>query len=270
MNYSYIIIDDNQESVLKTKAMAASFSELDFVASANNYNDGLNLILEHKPQLVFLEIDPTDKSSNLSLSLINELYRYLNVIPKIIITTSSKDFAFEAIKYEVTDYLLKPLARIDFVKLMLKLQKSQSEIQVDSNNSEIQQEKPIFLPQPELVNQAQSLTLCIKSYGDYRYIAAKDICYLRADNNSTDIHLNNGEMITAFKTLKHFEEALSFPFIRIHNSYIVNRSCISRIHSGNSVCYIKNSGVKLPFSKSYKINIDLIISEFASGNYLEI
>jgi DNA-binding LytR/AlgR family response regulator len=42
-------------------------------------------------------------------------------------------------------------------------------------------------------------------YGDYRYIDARDICYLQADNNSTDIHLNNGEMVTAFKTLKHFE-----------------------------------------------------------------
>lgn len=270
MNYSYIIIDDNQESVLKTKAIADSFSELDFVASANNYDDGLNLILEHNPQLVFLEIDPADKASNLSLLLINELHRYLKVIPKIIITTSSKDLAFDAIKYEVFDYLIKPLLKIDLVKLILKLNKSKIETEVDLHEPIITDLKTTFLPQSETVHQSQSLILCIKSYGDYRYIEAKDICYLRADNNSTDIHLNNGEMITAFKTLKHFEEALSFPFIRIHNSYIVNRNCISRIHSGNSVCYIKNSNVKLPFSKSYKVNIDLIISEFASGNYLEI
>jgi len=75
MNYSYIIIDDDQESVLKTKAIADSFSELVFVSSANNYQEGLNLILEHTPKLVFLEIDPTDKASNLSLTFINELYR---------------------------------------------------------------------------------------------------------------------------------------------------------------------------------------------------
>jgi len=81
MNYPYIIIDDNQESVLKTKAIADGFSELVFVASANNYADGLNLILEHSPKLIFLEIDPADTASNLSLALINELYRYLKVIP---------------------------------------------------------------------------------------------------------------------------------------------------------------------------------------------
>ena len=97
MNYSYIIIDDDQESVLKTKAMADSFSELTFIASANNYEEGLNLILEHIPQLIFLEIDPSDKKSKLSLMLINELHRHLKVIPTIIVTTSKKDLAYEAI-----------------------------------------------------------------------------------------------------------------------------------------------------------------------------
>jgi DNA-binding LytR/AlgR family response regulator len=57
---------------------------------------------------------------------------------------------------------------------------------------------------------------CASTYGDHRYIDAKDICFLQADNNSTDIHLNNGEMITGFKKLKYFEAVLSYPFIRIH------------------------------------------------------
>ncbi|MBG6109269.1 DNA-binding LytR/AlgR family response regulator [Flavobacterium sp. CG_23.5] len=270
MNYSYIIIDDNQESVLNTKAVADGFSELIFVAEANNYTAGLNLILEHQPDLIFLEIDSAKKESNLSLNLINELHRYLQVIPKIIITTSKKDLAFEAIQYGVTDYLLKPLMKIDFIKLILKLNKSEIQSQTTTEQSIILDEIPTNLPQQKPTSEEKPLILCVKSYGDYRYIDAKDICYLQADNNSTDIHLNNGEMITAFKTLKHFEGILSAPFIRIHNSYIVNRNYISRIHTGNTVCYIKNTTVKLPFSKSYKSNIDLIISEFNNGNYLEI
>jgi DNA-binding LytR/AlgR family response regulator len=270
MNYSYIIIDDNQESVLKTKAIADSLSELTFVASANNYTDGLNLILEHTPQLVFLEIDPANVASNLSLTLINELYRYLKVIPKIIVTTAKKDLAFEAIQYEVADYLIKPLVRIDLVKSILKLNKSNWENENLKAQPLLIEERPTILEHVELTGRGKSLMLCIKSYGDYRYIDAKDICYFKADNNSTDIHLKNGEMVTAFKTLKHFEEALSFPFIRIHNSYIVNRNCISRIQTGNSLCYIKNTTTKLPFSKSYKANIDLIISDFSNGNYLAI
>lgn len=278
MNYPYIIIDDNQESVLKTKGVAHSFPELDFVASANTYSEGLDLVLEHKPKLIFLEIDPVDPKSNLSLSLINELYRYLTVVPKIIITTSKKDFAFDAIQYEVADYLIKPVVRIDLVKSLLKLKKTigEDEAYVIQNSVFEKDPKtnivPVSVPtqQKEIIKTEQPLILCIKSYGDYRYIDAKDICYFQADNNSTDIHLNNGEMVTAFKTLKHFEGILPAPFTRIHNSYIVNRNYISRIHTGNTVCYIKNTTTKLPYSKSYKANIDTIISDFSNGNYLEI
>jgi DNA-binding LytR/AlgR family response regulator len=278
INYPYIIIDDNQESVLKTQAIADGFSELVFIASANNYTDGLNLILEHTPKLIFLEIDPADKKSNLSLALINELYRYLKVIPKIIITTTKKELAFDAIQYEVADYMIKPVQRMDLVKSLLKLKKSIIEDEVYVMQNPVLEQAPKLLTEKKTTTLAeqrisnidQPLLLCIKSYGDYRYIDAKDICYFQADNNSTDIHLNNGEMVTAFKTLKHFEGILSAPFARIHNSYIVNRNYVSRIHTGNAVCYIKNTTTKIPFSKSYKENIDLIISEFANGNYLEI
>ncbi len=300
MNYPYIIIDDNPESVAKTKAIADGFSELVFVATASNYADGLHLILEHSPKLIFLEIDPEDKKSNLSLTLINELHRYLSVIPKIIVTTSKKELAFEAIQYEVTDYVLKPIQRIDLIKSILKMKKAIGEDEVfiakkaslhkiqspveeasqdfteeqpedaEETNDTPKKQIPVSFTQKGMAHKEQPLVLCIKSYGDYRYIDAKDICYFQADNNSTDIHLNNGEMVTAFKTLKHFEGILSHPFIRIHNSYILNRDYISRIHTGNAVCYIKNTTTKIPFSKSYKENVDLIISDFANGNYLEI
>ncbi|GIZ07951.1 LytTR family DNA-binding domain-containing protein [Flavobacterium sp. UMI-01] len=277
MTYSYIIIDDHQESAQKTKSITDGFSELTFLGIASTYDEGLNLILEHKPQLIFLEIEPADKKSNLSLALISELYRYLNVVPKIIVTTSKKELAFEAIQYEVADYFIKPVTRIDMVKSLLKIEKSNNNSQAVVVPEGIKH--PTYEPIPaiestmmktEAVTTVEPLILCVKSYGDYRYIDTRDIAYFQADNNSTDIHLTNGEMITAFKTLKHFEGVLPYPFVRIHNSYIVNSNCISRIHTGNSVCYIKNTAIKLPFSKSYKGNIDLIIAEISSGNYLEI
>ena len=278
MNYPYIIIDDNQESVLKTKAVADGFSELVFVASANNYTDGLNLILEHTPKILFLEINPSDPSSNLSLVLINELHRFLKVLPKIIITTTGKEFAFEALQYEVTNYIIKPVQKMDLVKLILKLSKSTVEEDVYLMKNQAVNLSPQLLMdktahhahQHFVPSAEQPLIICIKSYGYYRYINSNDICYLQADNNSTDIYLNTGEVVTAFKTLKHFECVLSSPFARIHNSYIINRNYISRIHTGNALCYIKNTTIKIPFSKSYKGNIDSIISSFANGNYLEI
>ena len=303
MSYTFIIIDDNQDDVTKTQAIAERFRNLSFLASANNYDEGVNLILEHQPSLIFLEIDPSDKKSNLSLSLINELYRYLKVVPKIIITSSKKELAYDALKYEVVDYLLKPLDINDFRKAILKFDRA-----IKSDLPYLEEKNPVAtfevldetlvqdldptendvavkvipavenptaaLSVPEVsgeMQKQQSLVICVKSYGDYRYIDSDDVLYFEADNNSTDIHLNNGEMITAFKTLKHFEGVLPpTQFLRIHNSYIINVNQVSRIHTGNTVCYIKNSTTKLPFSKSYKENVDLIITRIAAGNYLEI
>jgi DNA-binding LytR/AlgR family response regulator len=291
MSQTYIIIDDDKGSILKTQAVAERFKNLSFVASANNYDDGLNLILEHQPHLVFLEIDPADKKSNLSLALINELYRYLSVVPKIIVITNKNELAYEALQYEVIDYLLKPVNINDFRKAILKFDRA-----IKSNVPYSEEKNPVatfevldealvedieIAENPEVtlgtpivsgeMQKPQSLVICVKSYGDYRYIDSGDVLYFEADNNSTDIHLNNGEMITAFKTLKHFETVLPpTQFLRIHNSYIINVNQVSRIHTGNTVCYIKNTTTKLPFSKSYKENVDLIITRIASGNYLEI
>lgn len=119
------------------------------------------------------------------------------------------------------------------------------------------------------IQQNTDLILCVKSYGDYRYIDAKSI-QLTADNNSTDIHpLSTGEVVTAFKTLKTFENVLKFPFFRIHHSCIANVQHI-RIHAGNTTCYVKNTTMKLRFSKTYRDNIDQIIKIIASGNYIKI
>lgn len=326
MKHTFIILDDETESVLRTLSVVARFPSLHFVGSATSGEEGLNLILEHQPALVFLEISPKIEDHLLSLQLISELHRFLDVLPKIIVTTTSKELAYEAMKYGAVDFLLKPINTNDVRKLVMHYEKSFSRT-IQQPNIESSQHLPIIenrhsittvvenensnLPVVEveedvkdnaidqpiaeqeveiesadlpaenepvrkvvvedvLSKEEKPLIICVKSYGDYRFIEAKDICYLQADNNSTDIHLFNGEMITAFKTLKHFENVLSVPFVRIHNSYIVNMDYVSRIHTGNSVCYIKNTTTKLPFSKSYKENVDAIINSIAKGNYLEI
>ena len=304
-DFTFIVVDENQNTIVKTKQVAESFQNLVFLGSATSCDEAIDCVLEHQPDLVFLEIDPQDKASDLSLAFINALYRYMTVVPKIVVTTNTPSLAYEAIKYGVYDYLLKPLEQKDLRKTIARLNKEaqisvplsarplpraveqQHPQQTDSTeNDEVLSDEAIAIveasavhnqhPAPEgpvvtaIVHKEQPLVLCVKSYGDYRYIDAADICYLQADNNSTDLHLSNGEMITAFKTLKHFENVLQKPFFRIHNSYIVNIDYISRIHTGNAVCHIKNSTTKLPFSKSYKETIDEIIAVIASGNYLEI
>jgi len=336
------------------------FSNFILVASATTYDEGLNLILEFQPDLVFLEVNPQVKSSQLSLLLINELHRYLTKIPDIIAVSKDSSFAFDAVKYDVADYLIKPITEVDLRKTFLRIEKneltsinrtaksisentlispaipSDQEIklpiqqlnipaQSELLNSELISLKNEIIALKESINLLSETTntidskeltqliiqtisenlsvikeidwtsiidekisltakypdvvstteepkrklICIKSYGDYRFLELDDLAFLQADNNSTDITLNTGEQITAFKTLKYFEENLPLNFYRIHNSYIVNKDYISRIHTGNSLCYIKNTKNQIPFSKSYKDNIDLILTQLAGSEHKE-
>jgi len=302
MKHDYIVLSDNRHDIAETKAVASVFPQLSFVGSALDFDNGLDLVLEKQPAIVFLEIQPQDPASHFGLSFISELYRYLTIIPQIIVTAKNADLAYEALRYDVLDYLVTPFRSLELRKCLLRFEKSLpvkpadagtpptvsytpapqevveekqasekelSEVEQPEENAEIQVIRPDVLPEVYQPNE-KPLIICVKSYGDYRFIEAGDICYIQADNNSADIHLNNGEMITAFKTLKQFENALPSPFVRIHNSYIVNIDYVSRIHTGNSVCYLKNAAAtKLPFSKSYKENVDAIINSITNGNYLE-
>ena len=80
MKYPYIIIDDNPQDVLETQSAFDSFSNYFLLGKADNYDDAVNLVLEHNPKLIVLEIDPENKESRLSLALINELHRFVKTM----------------------------------------------------------------------------------------------------------------------------------------------------------------------------------------------
>lgn len=289
--YRYIILNQSEDLTKELKAQLDGLQHLLYSGSADSLSSAIDLVIEQLPDLIFLCADPEFRKDGLGLNLVAELQRYLRVTPKIVLISADSEAAAEALRYEIFDFIPFPYRRVDLVKAVLKFERSidaqgfnfsiapatEPKIEVveaehvsEAISDEVPDVNQLEVRDAIPVEKEKPLVICVKSYGDYRFINADDIAYLKADNNSTDIHLNNGEMITAFKTLKHFENVLKSPFVRIHNSYIVNIDYVSRIHTGNSVCYLKNSGIKLPFSKSYKENIDSILQNITKGNYLEI
>ncbi|NMH27664.1 LytR/AlgR family response regulator transcription factor [Flavobacterium silvaticum] len=267
MKHQYVIITDNHHELAETKAALSLFPKYECCGTAADFDSGLELVLEKLPDLIFLEIDPDNPESGLNLSFISELYRFLNKPPQIIVTAKSQEKAFQVLKYGVLDMLVAPFRSFELRKTLLRFEKDFGTVPIMEVVRETPEPTPIIAT-IEAAPIEKPLILCVKSYGDYRFIEAADILYMQADNNSTDIYLRNGEMVTAFKTLKQFETSLKLPFVRIHNSYIVNSDFVTRIHLGNSVCYLKDS-LKIPFSKSYKDNVDGILNQITGGNYLE-
>jgi DNA-binding LytR/AlgR family response regulator len=163
--------------------------------------------------------------------MVTELYQYMKELPLFIAVSRTKDHAYDAIKYNFFDYWLLPFSEFDIRKTVRRLQKQ--------------------LPQEE-----ESPTLCLKSYNDYQYLNTDDILFLKADNNTTDFHMKDGSIISAYKTLKTFEGQLPKNFMRVHQSYILNKNYVSRINYGKSLCTLKSTKTQLPFSRSYRPNID--------------
>ncbi len=229
MEYDYTIINSDAASSHELRLQLAEFKEFRCAGVSNNCSDGLNIILKQMPDVVFINLT---ENTTACFSMITELHQYLKLMPLCIGISKTKDLAYEAIKNGFFDYWLLPLNEFDIRKTSLKLQKQQ------------------------LKEQCNNTTLCLKSYKDYRYIDTNDILYLKADNNTTDVILKDGSIVSAFKTLKTFENRLPQNFIRIHQSYILNTDFISRINYGKSICTLKNGDAQLPFSKSYKTKID--------------
>lgn len=267
MQYTYLIVDDDLDHVQDILTKMRDFPEFVFGGTATGKDEAVDKILELRPTFVFLEIDPVNKKSDLSLQVITELYRYLDVLPKFIAVTATTKHAYEAIGAGVFDYIIKPVELPRLRKTLLRVLKTYSARYKDNAG-------PVVV-KPEVANVEENIeeipitteidtgTICIKSYGDYQFVPLNEIIYLEADNNTTDFILQNGRKLTAYKTLKHYETNLPSFFFRIHNSYIINSQHVSRINTGKSLVYLNSGETSIPFSKTFKENIDTLIKLIA-------
>lgn len=228
MAYSYTIIDSDVTSNLRLQQYLSEYGEFKCCSKASNSIEGLNAILKYTPDIVFINLN---ENANAYFQMTMELHQYGNYIPIFIGISTSKNYAYEAIKNNFFDYWLLPYNEFDIRKSILRLKK--------------------MMPQ-----EVEPQTLCLKSYRDFQYLNTDDILYLKADNNATEFVMKDGTVNNAFKTLKTFEGQMPKNFIRIHQSYIVNINYISRISYGKAICTLKHNKKQLPFSRSYKENID--------------
>ena len=267
MQYSYVIIGGDASNVKELLQLIEDFPKYYCVGTADTREKGINVILETQPELVFLYVGSKPRDE-ISLGLIADLYRYINELPYFVVLADNDKFAYEAIKIGVFDYIINPIVLSELRKTLLKFQKiiplSGGILPIVVENvQEISEKTEQERPATDSQKSEIDIQVCIKSYGDYQFIALKDVIYLQADNNTTDFHLFNGKKLTAYKTLKHYENNLPSFFYRIHNSYIVNSNYVSRINTGKSLCYLNNNDVSVSFSKTFKDNIDTIIRKIA-------
>ncbi len=228
MHFSYLILNLSASSSLKLRGFMNQYSEFEFSGRYLTVRDAVSGVLRLRPDLIFLDLD------NISFNgfeMLTKLHQYVQELPRIIALSKTRQHAYEAIKLECFDYWLMPWDELDILKSIMRLKK-------------------------KLNTNSRPKKLCLKSHREYHYVDTDEILYLKADNNATDVYMADGRKINAYKSLKKFEQRLPENFVRVHQSYMLNTKHVERINYGKAICSLKGQKLQLPFSKTYKENID--------------
>ena len=231
-----VLIDD--EPLARTIVMEylQGYPEIEIVQECNDGFEGVKAIAQHKPDLIFLDIQ---------MPKINgfEMLELLEQPPAVIFTTAFDEYAIKAFEAHAIDYLLKPFSKERFDKALQKWF-SQRKQKPDVNKTIALHEE---IKQPEERNR-----VVVKEGSNIRIIPVNEILYIEAYDDYVKIYTAK-EMFLKKKTMSFFEQMLDpDQFVRVHRSYIMQLSHLTRIEpleKDTHVALLK-SGTRIPLSKT--------------------
>ena len=230
-----ILIDDEPLARAIIREYIESFPQLEIVQECGDGFEGLKAIMQHKPQLIFLDVQMPKINGFEMLELIEDP-------PAVIFVTAFDEYAIKAFESHAIDYLLKPFSRERFSKAVEKF--------IEQSEKNIKQ--ATALPDSMTLSPQQSQRVVVKTAGKIKIIPVEDIQYLEAADDYVRIQTKEGGFLKN-RTMAHFEKSLDANvFVRTHRSYIVNVQQITRIdpyEKENYVAILKN-GAQVAVSKS--------------------
>lgn len=234
MTKKIVIIDDEPLARSIVAEYLQAHSDLELVAECNNGFEGVKAIMQHKPDLIFLDIQ---------MPKINgfEMLEILDETPCVIFTTAFDEFAIKAFEANAVDYLLKPFdkTRFDIALKKWKEQKS-SEKEIDALLENTNK-------QPEEKNR-----IVVRNGSDIQIVPTSDIVYIEAYDDYVKIFTKDSYYLKK-KTMSYYEQTLdSSMFFRTHRSFIINLQQLNKIEplEKNTFVVILKSGKKVPLSRS--------------------
>lgn len=234
-----ILIDDEENSLsaLKEK-LQAHCPQIHIAALCSNAETGAGAIDSLHPDIVFLDIEMPVTNGFVMLQRL----QYKNF--ELIFTTAYDHYAVKAIRYSALDYLVKP---VEVEELKAAVQKAEEKRNKSYPNPQIE----LLLEQ--LVSNKQSYNrIAIPTTEGLQFLKVENIIYLEASANYTHIYCGE-KKYTVSRTLKDYEELLPpSVFLRIHNSYIINKNFVEKYIRGEGGQVMLSNGVTLDVAKRKK------------------
>lgn len=230
-----IIVEDELHSRQFLKNLVTEYCpELNLVALASDVEEGVAAIKEHKPDIVFLDIEmQTGTGFDLLLQFPAPEF-------EVIFTTAYDHYAIKAIKFSAIDYLLKPIEIEELQQAVKKI----TDKKATSGNQEALQMLLKNLQAP--AKEDPSITLATSE--GLEFIPLQQIIRIEASGPYSYFFLKNNKKIMVSRNLKEYEVMLSdHGFFRAHNSHIINIREVKRM--------VKTDGGYAVMSDDSKISI---------------
>lgn len=241
-----ILIDDEVHCITTLSwAIKEYCPELEIVATGCNGVEGIKLIRDHKPDVVFLDIEMPILNG---LDMLNAIE---NIDFKVIFTTAYNQYAVRAIKLSATDYLLKP---IDKDELMIAVKKLSAEFSEHDEKNKINTLKHNLGVVPGLHK------VVVPTDDGILFFDLVNIVHLEADSNYTMIYFDDLTKIISSRVLKDFEDLLpKEQFFRCHRSHIINLNFIQKYIKGEGGSIVLKNGKMIELSRRKKADFLEII-----------
>lgn len=235
-----VIVDDESRARKFLSSLLTDYvGDIEVIGMAESVVEAKKVIDQTNPEIVFLDVQMPGGNG---FTLLDE---YPNPKFDVVFTTAFDKYAIDAIKKSALDYIMKP---ISIEELKETINKYRNKKETESGLPE-----ETFLI-PDFVDSGkQDVKIAIPNVKGFDLVKVKDILYCKADSNYSSFVLEDGNSYIASHTLKYFEEILNtYGFLRIHDSYFVNLSKITKYVRGRGGSVIMSDGAEIPVSRSRK------------------
>ena len=209
-----IIIDDETTSRTILRKLCSNMDNVDVVEEFPNAIEGIKYLNGNEIDFVFLDVLMPDFSGF-------DFIQTLKDPPKIILTTSDKNFAIQAFEYDcIVDYVVKPLTLDRLVKAVKKVETFQTNSKTEKTTV-----KDDNVSDNDLYVNIDRRLIKIDIPSIYLVQAKGDYVHIKTEEKNYIVH----------STLKKVEDKLPDSlFLKVHRSYIINIKKIVDIEN-NSV-----------------------------------
>lgn len=232
--YRAIVLDDEPLARQDLIYQLRAHIEIEVVAEVETVEEAIEAINEHKPDIVFLDVNLVEETS---FRLFDEVE--VNFAP--IFVTAFSEYAVNAFDVEAFDYLVKPVKTERLAQTILRFKEKWVKSSSSENNKDLN----------KLTYDQQ---LPIKIDNEIKVFLISSLIYIVAAGDYTQLYITTGEKPLVLKPISKWEEILpSEQFFRIHRSAIININYVEKLEQPlpkKYLIYMKNISEPLNVSRN--------------------